>query len=347
MAASFPTSVKSFSTKLAAQTIAAAHVNDLQDEVVAVEGNLINGLANGLKPSVAGAQDLGTALLPWGTLRARAIQLDPVASLTISGGIVTVTKSHHSIDTESAAASDDLDTLTATGLTDGFVIVLRPANVAHVVTLKDGTGNLLLNGDYALSATDRTITLIYDGTNWRELARSVTTVAGSVVVLNKSTTEQDVTNTSSATDVYDYTMPANTLGTSGALRLVATGDADNGSGGGVNLTIAVAFGGTTIYSAAVTTVANAAAKMSWEIESLITANGATNSQRALTKVILGANGANSDAGSQAVASNLRGVHSALAIDTTASVHIKVTLTWASAVSTLHARAWLRSVELIS
>lgn len=175
MAASYPVSPKSFSTKTdgAGQTIFAAHVNDLQDEVVAVETALISGgVAHGLKPSVAGAQDLGTASLPWGTLHARALQLDAVSTLTIASGIVTVTRSSHAVDTEGAAAADDLDTLTATGLTDGFVLILRAANVAHVVTLKDGTGNLLLNGDCALSSTDATITLYYDGTNWREMARS-------------------------------------------------------------------------------------------------------------------------------------------------------------------------------
>ena len=178
MAASYPSSAKSFTTKTdgAGQTIFAAHVNDLQDEVVALETALISGgVAHGLKPSVAGAQDLGTASLPWGTVRTRALNFDAVSSLTIAAGVVTVTRSHHSLDTEAAAATDDLDTLTATGLTDGFVVVLRPANVARVVTVKDGTGNLLLNGDYALNATDRSITLLYDGTNWRELARSGTT----------------------------------------------------------------------------------------------------------------------------------------------------------------------------
>lgn len=41
MAASYPTSIKSFSTKLAADVIQAAHVNDLQLEVAAVETDLL------------------------------------------------------------------------------------------------------------------------------------------------------------------------------------------------------------------------------------------------------------------------------------------------------------------
>jgi hypothetical protein len=72
-AASYPSSVKSFSTKLAGATISAAHINDLQDEVVAVEAALVNGFAHALKPTVSGAQDLGTSGLHWGTLYVNAI----------------------------------------------------------------------------------------------------------------------------------------------------------------------------------------------------------------------------------------------------------------------------------
>lgn len=47
-AASFPSSVKSFTTKLAGDTIQAAHINDLQDEVTAVETDLLNGFQHHL-----------------------------------------------------------------------------------------------------------------------------------------------------------------------------------------------------------------------------------------------------------------------------------------------------------
>jgi hypothetical protein len=43
MAASYPTSVKSFTTKLASDVIQPGHVNDLQDEVSAIETDLLAG----------------------------------------------------------------------------------------------------------------------------------------------------------------------------------------------------------------------------------------------------------------------------------------------------------------
>lgn len=55
MAASYPSAVKSFSTKVdgIGQTIAAAHINALQDEVAALETDLVNGL-----PVARGGTDL-------------------------------------------------------------------------------------------------------------------------------------------------------------------------------------------------------------------------------------------------------------------------------------------------
>lgn len=43
--ASFPTAAKTFTTRSAGQTIAASHVNDLQDEVTAIEEGIVNGTA--------------------------------------------------------------------------------------------------------------------------------------------------------------------------------------------------------------------------------------------------------------------------------------------------------------
>ena len=44
--ASYPTSVKSFTTRLSGQTIAPAHTNDLQDEVNAIETQLLAGVTS-------------------------------------------------------------------------------------------------------------------------------------------------------------------------------------------------------------------------------------------------------------------------------------------------------------
>lgn len=75
------------------------------------------------------------------------------------------------IDTEAAAATDDLDTITAGK--NGEIITVRAANTARTVVCKNGTGNLKLAGsDFSLDNTDDTILLMSNGTNWLELCRA-------------------------------------------------------------------------------------------------------------------------------------------------------------------------------
>ena len=99
-----------------------------------------------------------------------SLNLTDSTELTISAGEITKTKSYHEIDTESDAATDDLDTIN--GGSEGDVLVLRSTNSARTVVIMDGTGNLETNGDFSLANVNDTITLIFDGTNWLEQSRS-------------------------------------------------------------------------------------------------------------------------------------------------------------------------------
>jgi hypothetical protein len=152
--ATYPTSVPSFSAVNDGDTISDEMFELAYDEIVAIGGGLVNGLEHPLRLAAA-------------------------TEYTIASGAITVAKGYIRIDTEASAAADDLDTITpGSNVGEGSILVCRAENVARVVTLKDGSGNLLLNGDYDLSAIDRTITLIYDGTNWREVSRSNPEITG-------------------------------------------------------------------------------------------------------------------------------------------------------------------------
>lgn len=95
-------------------------------------------------------------------------------SVTIATGAITVSESQYTVDTEGAAAADDLDTITTSTATGtGSILILTPANVSHVVTAKDSTGNLrLAGGDFALDSVKKSLTLLYNGSNWVEVARA-------------------------------------------------------------------------------------------------------------------------------------------------------------------------------
>jgi hypothetical protein len=105
--ASFPVSVKTFATRSAGQTIGSAHVNDLQDEVNAIEDNLVNGLqlvltARGFTTStgrlnIGGASTLTTLQAGASTLTTLQVTgASTLATLQVTGastltGNVTIT----------------------------------------------------------------------------------------------------------------------------------------------------------------------------------------------------------------------------------------------------------------
>lgn len=85
------------------------------------------------------------------------------------GGIFT-------IDTEAAAASDNLATITQTNFPDGSCLIVRPASSARLVVVKHaagGSGQILLRtaGDFTLGDTTHWLCLKRTGTSWQELWR--------------------------------------------------------------------------------------------------------------------------------------------------------------------------------
>lgn len=96
-------------------------------------------------------------------------------STTIAAGAVTAPSSYFRIDTEAAAATDDLNTITAP-LISGVVVIMQSYDNARAVVVKHNTGNMLLNGgaDFTLNNTADKICLIYDSVTvkWTELFRS-------------------------------------------------------------------------------------------------------------------------------------------------------------------------------
>jgi hypothetical protein len=73
MPASYPNSVKIFTTKTTGQTILASHINEPQDEITAIEQGLLQGLAHALFPNTDAGQDLGTTTKRWRNLLVQKI----------------------------------------------------------------------------------------------------------------------------------------------------------------------------------------------------------------------------------------------------------------------------------
>lgn len=95
------------------------------------------------------------------------------STITIAGGSVTPTTGYHEVATEGGGATDDLDTIVGSGLTEGSILVIRPDSSANTVVAKDDAGgNLRLAGDFTMDHTEDTLTLIWSGVVWYEISRS-------------------------------------------------------------------------------------------------------------------------------------------------------------------------------
>ena len=77
-----------------------------------------------------------------------------------------------SIDTEASAASDDLDTITATNYRHGDLLVIQAANSARTVVVKDSTGNINAPADISLDHAQDKVLMIWDGSNWQVISSS-------------------------------------------------------------------------------------------------------------------------------------------------------------------------------
>lgn len=126
-------------------------------------------------------QALSQALIPatlnkvncdYGNVKQLTLGSGTTTTLTIASGVILVSESVHSVDTEGAAITDDLDTINTTTVGDGQIVVLSAENNGRTVVLKDNTGNLRLAGDFSMDHSRDRITLIRRVNTWYELCRS-------------------------------------------------------------------------------------------------------------------------------------------------------------------------------
>lgn len=95
----------------------------------------------------------------------------PRTNRTISAGTVSGLRTATLVLSAQSGTADNLDTIT--GGVSEQLLILRPAN-GHIITAVDGTGNLRLNGDFAMNARSDRLLLQYDSEfgGWAEIART-------------------------------------------------------------------------------------------------------------------------------------------------------------------------------
>jgi hypothetical protein len=82
---------------------------------------------------------------------------------TIASDVLTITGGFVEVETQGAAATDDVVTIVCPSDTpDGAMLLLRNRFIGRTITYKDGTGNLRLPGDVVLDHPADTMLLTYD-----------------------------------------------------------------------------------------------------------------------------------------------------------------------------------------
>lgn len=110
------------------------------------------------------------------------LNLGAATELTIATGAVTITQSHHTIDTEGDASTDDL--VTISGGTEGDHLWIRPADGARTVVVKHGSGNIVTRSgaDYTLDEEYKTVHLRFSGSTWYATMESDQTATDSAAI---------------------------------------------------------------------------------------------------------------------------------------------------------------------
>lgn len=98
-----------------------------------------------------------------GTLSAGILKLTHGGTATIAAGVIAATASFLYVDTEAAAATDDLDTIS--GGSTGQIIILQSAVSTRDVTIKNGTGNIDCKADIVLDGNRDCIAFIFGNAN--------------------------------------------------------------------------------------------------------------------------------------------------------------------------------------
>lgn len=243
--ASYPTSVHSFTTKSSGDTIQATHINDLQDEVTAIEQGLLNGLSHVLTLTNTGLHLLDTdashdlIVKPGSDLTAdRTLTIttgDADRTLTLSGDVTLSATPYVPGGTDVAVADGGTN---QSSYTKGDLLVASAATTLSKLGV--GTNGQVLTADSAQTA----------GVKWADAADASTVelgtsgVTGGLVASAYGTATTVSNSGTSETTLYTQSVAGNVLAATGDtliayIQLTRAGNTHN-------TTIKVKWNGSTI-----------------------------------------------------------------------------------------------------
>lgn len=149
--ANYPGSAPSFTVKSAGQTIQPSHVNDVQDEVTAIGGGLLNGTAR-LNSSHSTVVSLSAAT---STITNLSGTNSTITNMTAGSVITTAIQATNSTMSNINAGSMSITSITATGSTISNVNV----GTLTLGTIECNSTNLTINVSSTTTASSGALTL--------------------------------------------------------------------------------------------------------------------------------------------------------------------------------------------
>jgi len=181
----------------------------------------------------------------------------------------------------------------------------------------------------------------FHGDIWTTAAAALIRMNGTTqsfqTTLDRQVTTADVSNSTSETAIYSFSVPGGNLSTNGQLILSLIGDYLNDTGGGSTLTINVKYGATTIGAFSLGSIAQNAGRRSLQVDCMISAANATNAERSRCRVSLGAVATATGTGA-APGVTQEAVHNSITEDSTVAKTLQVTVTHGTISSNISGRA---------
>jgi hypothetical protein len=241
----------------------------------------------------------------------------------------------HFVGTTSIANNRASASQALTGITsiDGLAATATALATARAIDGQnfDGTAAITVIAPGTHAATGKTAPIDADEIPLVDTAAS--NVLKKVTVANLRSSGQwsgtfDLVSSSALTNIFSQSIPANTMGSNGAIHGIVEGFYFNNSGATRGLGLAVQFGATNVWFdiSATTLFAASATNYPFYMEFLIANEGATNAQRLSGFVMIASPNAASGAGQGVLSTNSlvsTPFHGTSAIDTTSAANLIV------------------------
>ena len=98
----------------------------------------------------------------------KRIMVNESSELTISSGVITITGSFHTVDTEGDSSSDDLTTIN--GGREGQLLIIKAAHTARTVVLKNASANIVCGSDFSLDSIYDMAVLMFISSKWLSIS---------------------------------------------------------------------------------------------------------------------------------------------------------------------------------